>query len=169
MSGTPTATVLARKTRDLKRSASQSHQQRMNHFTLFAHGDDFDVGAYLETKSLNFDKVWHRGDLRGCTESKHPTSGVEKQLGCGWELPIHEQEQIATDFLETNENVLKHLAHFPGVDTFVLGLHYRIELTPGVCGFCMSASPKLMYFALRIGIDLTFYVDLDRKDFDDDA
>ena len=144
----------------------------MNHFTLFAHGDDFDVDAYLESTSLNFDKVWHRGDLRGCAEfiqDQHLTSGVEKELGRGWEIPIHNQDQIATDFLEANENALKQLAQFPGVDTFVLGLHYRIELTLDICGFCMSTSARLMYFALRIGIDPTFYVDLDRKDFVDDA
>lgn len=144
----------------------------MNHFTLFAHGDGFDVDAYLEATSLSFDEIWRRGDLRGCAEfiqDRRPTSGVEKQLGCGWELPIHEQDQIACDFLEAHERALKHLAQFPGVDTFILGLHYRIELTTDICGFCMSASARLLYFALRIGISPTFYVDLDRKDFDDNA
>ena len=139
----------------------------MNHFTLFAHGDDFDVDAYLRTTKLTFDKVWRRGDLRGCSDfiqDKHPTSGVEKALGCGWEIPIYEQDQIATDFLEANEEALKHLAQFPGVDTFILGLHRRVDLTSSVCGFCMSASPRLMYVSLRIGIDLTFYVRLERTD-----
>ena len=153
------------------RCASNPRTERMNHFTLFAHGESFDVDAYLRVTSLTFDSVWRRGDLRGCAQfiqNKHPTSGVRKELGCGWELPIHEQDRIATDFLATNEVALKHLAQFPGVDTFILGLHYRIALTPGVCGFCMSASPRLMNFALRIGIDPTFYVDLDRKDLNGD-
>jgi hypothetical protein len=142
----------------------------MNHFTLFAHGENFDVDKYLHATPLRFDKLWRRGDLRGCPgfmQDVHPTSGIEKQLGPGWELPYWEQDEIASRFLEANEDELRRLGQFPGVDTFILGLHYRIELTPNTCGFCMSASPKLMELAIRLGIDLTFYVDLDRKDFDD--
>ncbi len=134
-----------------------------NHFTIFAHGKDFGVDAYLKGASLGFDRVWHRGDPRGCAgfiQDKHPTSGVEKVLGDGRELPVYEQDRIAARFLEEHEQALTELSRFPGVDTFILGLHYRIDLTPDLRGFCMSASPGLMYFALRTRLDLTFYVEL---------
>ena len=134
-----------------------------NHFTIFAHGNNFDVDAYLKGASLKFERIWRRGDLRGCPEfiqDKHPTSGVEKVLGDGRGLDMDGQDRIATSFLEEHEQALTELSRFPGVDTFILGLHYRIDLTPGLRGFCMSASAGLMYFALRTGISPTFYVEL---------
>lgn len=144
----------------------------MNFFTLFAHGENFDVDTYLKCAPLAFDKVWRRGDLRGRLEfiqDMHPTSGVEKFLGRGWELSTDEQDLIARDFLEANEESLRLLAQFPGVEVFILGLQCRIELTPGLRSFCMSASPSLMCLSARIGIVLTFYVDLDRKGLEEDA
>jgi len=81
-------------------------------------------------------------------------------LGDGRGLPIYEQDRIATSFLEEHQQALTELSRFPGVDTFILGLHRRIDLTPDLRGFCMSAFPRLMYFALRTGITPTFYVDL---------
>lgn len=143
----------------------------MNFFTLFAHGIHFDVDAYLKVTSLSFNKVWRRGDLRGNPEfiqDQHQTSGVLIVLGSGLELPIDDQDRIAVGFLEAHEEALKHLAQYPGADYFILGLHNRVELTPDLRGFSMSASPRLMAVALRIGIDLTFYVDLDRKDLEDE-
>ena len=154
--------------------ANSSHRHimnyfTMNYFTLFAHGDEFDVDAYLKTTSLKFDKVWRRGDLRGhpdFIQNKHPTSGIEKELGPGRDLSMIDQDRIARDFLEANESELKALATFPRVDTFILGLHHHIDLTPSLRGFCLSASARLAYFAVRIGITPTFYVDLERNDLD---
>ncbi|MGA2257828.1 MAG: hypothetical protein ABSG53_24460 [Thermoguttaceae bacterium] len=134
-----------------------------NHFTIFAHGDNFDVDAYLKGTSLEFDHIWHRGDPRGCPEfiqDRHSTSGVEKVLGDGRGLDIREQDRIATSFLEKHEQALTELSRFPGVDYFILGLHYRIDLPPELRGFCMSASARLMHFALRTGIEQIFYVEL---------
>jgi hypothetical protein len=134
-----------------------------NHFTIFAHGDNFDVDACLKGTSLKFDRIWRRGDLRGFPDfiqDKHLTSGVEKVLGDGRVLAMDEQDRIATRFLEEHEQALTELSRFAGVDTFILGLHYRIDLTPDLRGFCMSASEGLMYFALRTGISPTFYVEL---------
>ena len=137
-----------------------------NYFRLFAHGKNFDADNCVKTSPLIFDKIWHRGDLLAgfeFTKSTHPTSGIELCLGKGRELTIFEQDRIAADFLESNEESLKQLADYPGVDTFILGLHYRIKLDQSICGFSMSASQRLICLSLRIGIDVTFYVDLDRE------
>ncbi|MEX2171256.1 MAG: hypothetical protein WD851_18190 [Pirellulales bacterium] len=144
----------------------------MNHFKLFAHGEEFDVDAFLAVTPLTIDRTWRRGDLRGHPEfiqDRHPTSGVEICLGPGRTLSDGEQDRIAAAFLEVNEDALKALAQFPGVTIFILGLHHYVELMPNVVGFCMSPSARLMYFALRVGLTPTFYVDLDRKDFDDEV
>lgn len=140
-----------------------NHCAILNHFTIFAHGRCFDPEAYLSQSPLTFDSVWHRGDLRGCPEfiqDEHPTSGIEKILGNGAELLISDQCRIASEFLEHYENEMLELSDFPGVDTFVLGLHYRTEMNPGHCVFSMSPSPRLMYFALKTRVELTFYIDV---------
>lgn len=136
----------------------------MNEFKLMVHGYDFDVDAFLKTTSLTFDEIWRRGDPRTGPSDKYPTSGVTKYLGDGWKVSLHEQDQIAAAFLESNEEGLKHLAQFPGADTVILGLHYCSEIHPSAIGFCISASARLMSVSLRFGIELCFYVDLPKKD-----
>jgi hypothetical protein len=134
----------------------------MNFFKLFAHGEGFDVDAYAKSATIGYDCVWHAG------EGHYRTNGIEKSLGNGAELDISAQDRIATEFLEEHEEALALLAKYPGVDTFILGLQYRIDLSPGLRGFCMSGSRRLMHLALRTGVDLTFYVDLvPADDFDD--
>lgn len=143
----------------------------MNYFTIFAHGVDFDVDAYLKITPLTFDRVWHRGDLRGCPEfiqDQHPTSGLEIVLGPGQELSTHEQMQIAVEFLEQHEDTLKHLGEFPGVKAFMLGIHVQIPWTPNLVGFCQSPSNRLMYHALCTGVTPTFYILFERQEWGDD-
>ena len=137
----------------------------MNHFTLFAHGEAFDVDAYVSKTSLRFDHVWRRGDQRryACVPSKHPTSGVERVLGDGSAIPLPQQQDIAVEFLSQNRRALLELAGQPGVDTFVLGLHYEIKLREGIVGVCMGPSDELMKLALDLRIKPNFYVVLDRS------
>jgi hypothetical protein len=138
----------------------------MNDFRLFAHGDLFDVDAFLASTTLRPDYVWRRGDQRrySCVESKHPTSGVELLLGDGRVVPFSEQEEIAIDYLKAHRDELRALASFPGVETFILALHYRIEIDVGTTGFCLGPSALLMWHALDIGIRPNYYVWIERRD-----
>lgn len=132
----------------------------MNHFELFAHGDSFDPDAFLATTPLRFDSAWHKGDKgRG-----HPKSnGIKKVLGDGATIPLYEQERIAIDYLVAHRDALKSLAQFPGVTTFILGLHYHVVLDESTVGFCVGPSAGLMSCALDIGIEPMFYVTLARS------
>jgi len=129
----------------------------MNHFELFAHGESFDVDAYVASSPLRFDLVWHGGD--GC----YQTSGVSITLGDGATIGVFEQERLAREFLCTNREVLRELGSYPGVETFILGLHYQAELTGGTSGFCLGPPPGLMSHCLDIGIRPVYYVVVDRK------
>lgn len=133
----------------------------MNHFSLFAHGGAFDVDAYLAATKLSVDYVWRRGgQLRdSCVESRHPTSGVEIVLGDGCVVPFFEQEEIAIAYLKDHRDELRTLAHFSGIETFVLGLQYALKLdNEGDTGFCLGPSPQLMWHALDVGVRPTYYV-----------
>lgn len=142
----------------------------MNHFTLFAHGESFDVDVYLAKTTLRFDRVWRRGDQRrySCVESRHSTSGVETVLGDGPKIPIHEQQSIAVRYLSAHHDALIELADYPGVETFVIGLHYEID-AEGVIGFCMSPSEQLMKHALDLRLRPNFYVVLNHSSDHDGA
>jgi hypothetical protein len=137
----------------------------MNYFGVFAHGEEFDVDAFLATTILRPDVVWRRGEQQrhACFESRHATAGVEFTLGDGRSIPLPEQQRIAVSYLSANRDALKDLAARPGVTVFVLGLQYHIVLEPDVIGFCMGPSTRLMRQALDIGVSPTFYVSLDRS------
>ena len=144
---------------------AESRAWSMNAFRLFAHGREFDVDAFLATTTLRPDHVWHRGDQRrdACVESRHPTSGVEYELGDGRTLTLPEQEKIAIEYLSANQEALRVLAKWPGVTTFILALQYQLELGPGTFGFTIRPSALLMEHALAVGVSPTFYVWLDRR------
>ncbi len=139
----------------------------MNQYQLFAHGDGFDVDAYLAISTLRLDYVWRRGDpLRySCDiESKSPTSGVEIVLGDGQTVPFLNQEGIAIDYIKAHRDELRELANFPGVETFILGLQYHIESDESLIAFCMGPSPLLMWHCLDVGVSPTYYVTLARHE-----
>jgi hypothetical protein len=142
--------------RKLRAALERSRVPPRGHFELFAHGDEFDVNAYLKSASLDFDSVWHR------REGGRPTNGVGKRLGDGAVIPLDEQQRGAIEYLSTNRDALRELANFPGVATFILGLQYNIEVGENLRGFSMGPSPKLMWHALDVGIHPTFYVVLNR-------
>jgi hypothetical protein len=104
----------------------------MNEFRLFAHGEAFDVDAFLSSTTLRPDYVWRRGDQRryACVECRHRTSGIEFMLGDGLKVPLWKQERIAIEYLSANRETLKALAEYRGVTWFILGLQYYIELDP---------------------------------------
>jgi len=136
----------------------------MNEFRLFAHGEAFDVDAFLSSTALRPDYVWRRGDQRryACVESRHPTSGVEFVLGDGLTVPYLKQEGIAVTYLKAHRDELRALGQFPGVDTFILGLQYRTSFESNVIGFCLGPSAQLMWHCLDVGCEPTYYVTLDR-------
>ncbi len=133
----------------------------INEFRIFAHGVAFDPDAYLATTGLKFDGVWHKHELN----PNHPkSSGIFKILGDGPTLPIYEQERIAVEYLTANRDALSALAYEPTVTTFVLGLHYQVELEEGTVGFAVGSCAPLMSIALEIGIAPIYYVLLKRRD-----
>ena len=122
-------------------------------FHIFAHGETFDVDAFLRASTLRPSFVWRN------LPSK--TSGIEIFLGDGRQIRLVDQEDIAVDYLNAQKDQLTALAQFPGVDTFILGL-VRI-CTPEQTGFCVGPPPELMRQALQIGICPLYYCAIDGR------
>ena len=136
----------------------------MNEFRLFAHGEAFDVDAFLASTTLRPDYVWRRGGRRrySCIESRYPTSGVEIRLGDGLTIPLPDQEAMAIAYLKAHRDELSALARVPGADTFILGLQYRTAFESNVIGFTLAPSAQLMQHCLDVGCVPVYYVTLDR-------
>lgn len=134
-----------------------------NFFTLFAHGPGFDIDAYLATTTLDFDRIWRRGDPLGCGGSTRATSGVEKILGDGPNLSYDEQEEIACDYLYKHLDELHALAEYPGADTFILGFHYVLEVYSNSVAYCVGPSRELTLFAASARVSLTYYLVVERR------
>lgn len=122
-------------------------------FHIFAHGETFDVDAFLANSTLQPDYVWHRGP--------RATSGIEIFLGDGREIRLVDQVEIAIAYLKTHRDELRALAQFPGVDTCILGLVWICK--PASTGFCLGPSLQLMQHALDIGIRPLYYGTIDGR------
>ena len=136
----------------------------MNEFRLFAHGEEFDVDAFLASTTLRPDRVWRRGDRRDALlpASLHPTSGVVFELGDDKTIPFNEQERVALAYIEAHRDGLRELARLPGVDTFILRLVYRAEFERSILGFCIGPSLPLMWRCLDIGCVPDYLIWLER-------
>lgn len=122
-------------------------------FHIFAHGETYDVDAFLASSTLHSDFVWHRGP--------HSTSGIEIFLGDGRKIRLVDQTEIAMAYLQTHRDELKALARFPGVDAFILGLVWICK--PTTTGFCLGPSFQLMQHGLDIGIRPRYYGTIDGR------
>ncbi|HSY89940.1 MAG TPA: DUF4279 domain-containing protein [Candidatus Binatus sp.] len=121
---------------------------------IFAHGERFDVDAFLANSSLRPDFVWRR--------EAPATSGVEFFLGDGRAIKLRDQEDIAIAYLKAHRDELRAIAEFRGVDTFILGLVYIAELVGSVTGVSLHWPRDLMLPALDIGITPAHYITYDR-------
>lgn len=130
----------------------------MNVFRIYAHGEAFDVDAFLATTTLRPDCVWRRGD-----NSRYRTSGLELVLGDGRQLQLCEQDQIAIEYISANREELKALASYPGVTRLVLGLQYDFVLGAATIAFTMGVSSELLRHLCDAGIEPSFHVTLDRS------
>src|SRR5262245_35148768 len=110
---------------------------------IIAHGERFDVDAFLGKSTLRPDFVWRR--------EAPLTSGVEFFLSDGRAIGLRDQEHMAIVYLKAHRDELRAIAEFPGVDAFTLGLVYIAELDGWVSGVALDWPRELMLLALDIG------------------
>jgi hypothetical protein len=121
---------------------------------ILAHGERFEVDAFLAKSTLRPDFVWRR--------DAPITSGMEFLLGDGRAISLRDQEKVAITYLRTHSDELRVIAAFPGVDAFMLGLVYIAKLEEGVSGVALDWPRDLMVSALDVGITPIHYITYDR-------
>jgi hypothetical protein len=134
----------------------------VNHFSIFAHGENFDVDSYIQNAALKPDHVWRRGDQKSGTDGGEfpKSSGVKYILGDGNLISPWDQELQAIEFLTNHCEALQALNETAGVTTFILGLQYNARLGPSTIGFSVGASTLLMWHIVNVGAEFRVYVTL---------
>lgn len=122
---------------------------------IIAHGETFDVDAFVAKSALRPDFVWRRPPPL--------TSGVEFFLGDGRVIRLPDQEQIAVTYLKSHRDELRAIAELPGVDAFILGLVYIAKLDSGATGVALDWPRDLMLAAIDIGITPIHYITYDPR------
>jgi len=129
----------------------QRFEERLH---IIAHGERFDVDAFLRESTLRPDFVWRR--------EAPVTSGIDFFLGDGRAIGPRDQESMAITYLKAHRDELRAIAEFPGVDAFILGLAYIAKLEDHIFGAALHWSRELMLAALDTGITPVHYVTYDR-------
>jgi len=122
---------------------------------LRASGTNFDVDEFLKTSSLDALTVFHRGEAqrRGSVATQHRTSqaGMSVHVSQREFSDLRGQIEDAVKFLEDNDQELKRLRDFPGLER--MDLDFPVEDRDVV--FQSDAfPPRLLSLlgALRIGL-----------------
>ena len=122
--------------------------------TLSAYGDEFDVDRFLEHTTLEFYRVWHKGEpLLPRSKPEGPTtksSGVMIEIGDRDEFDnLKVLVRAATEYLRTHEAELLKLGEAVGEKWFVLG--FGIRWRAGIAVYTDGIPPELCLLAGRIG------------------
>ena len=128
----------------------QRFEERLH---IFAHGESFDVDAYLAGSTLHPDYVWRR--------EPPDTSGIEILLGDGRTMPPPAQEELAMTYIASHREELRKLQCFPGVEYLILGL---VRICPiDATGVGVTPCVELLQQADELGIVSTYYVTIDGR------
>ena len=124
---------------------------------LRASGRGFDVDTFLAASSLDICAVHRTGEPRLTSQPDGPrteASGFNANVSARESSDLPEQVRDATSFLAENEQELRRLRSFPGVDG--LELDFAVELRIGVTAVTQSdrLPANLLLAAGRLGIDI---------------
>jgi len=124
--------------------------------TLRAGGPDFDIDSFLTTSTLTPCAVFRRGQPkfpesnpngRLCETSSFNVGVSDAEFG-----DEKNQTQDAMIFLDKNENELKRLSEFPGVEVVQLDFAIYIAADAFSQSYCLP--PNLLALIGRLGIEL---------------
>lgn len=126
---------------------------------LRAAGVDFDVDAFLRTTSLIADSHWHKGEKRlpnsNSSTVVNGTSGVRLVVSKCDFSEFAQQLQDAVVFLRINQEAVKALASYPGIEHALLDFGAEIH-PPGWSSFTFHT--ELLALAGSAGVSLSLSV-----------
>ncbi len=73
------------------------------------------------------------------------------------------QQAIALNFIRENEQQLQSCKTFPGMDYFLLSLHFILPLTDAMYGFATNTNLDLLTACVGVGLNPSVFVQFDRR------
>jgi hypothetical protein len=134
----------------------------MHFFYILAHGHTFDVGQFLSTSTLIPSLKWNVGQKsHGMLHAK--TDGFIIYLAADKSLSYQNQQDLALEFVRENEKELLRCRSFPGVDYFLLSLHFVLPLNDSMFGFATNMNQNLLSACVSVGLEPSIFVQFDRE------
>ena len=133
----------------------------MKQFYILAHGHLFDVERFLATSALVPSLKWQVGQ-RSHGMLRANTAGFIIYLA-DETIDYQAQQAIAVGFILENEEQLQRCCKFPGVDYFLLSLHFVLPITDATFGFATNTNLDLLAACVAVGLNPSVFVQFDRK------
>jgi hypothetical protein len=139
----------------------------MQQFHILAHGHSFDVERFLATSTLMPSLKWNVGQ-RSHGMLRANTDGFIIYLAAE-ALGYQAQQAIAVEFIRKNQEELQRCCNFPGVDYFLLSLHFILPLTDATFGFGTNMNMNLLAACVGVGLNPSIFVQFDRETGDSNS
>jgi hypothetical protein len=136
----------------------------MKQFYILAHGHSFDVERFLAPSTLVPSLRWQVGQ-RSHGMLRANTAGFIIYLA-EETIDFQAQQAIALEFIRENEQQLQRCSKFPGMDYFLLSLHFILPLTNATFGFATNTNLDLLAACVGVGLNPSVFVQFDRKAVD---
>lgn len=133
----------------------------MKQFYILAHGHSFDVERFLATSTLVPSLKWQVGQ-RSHGMLRANTAGFIIYLA-DETIDYQAQQAIALNFIRENEQQLQSCKTFPGMDYFLLSLHFILPLTDAMYGFATNTNLDLLTACVGVGLNPSVFVQFDRR------
>jgi hypothetical protein len=126
---------------------------------LRAGGPDFDVADFIANSTLVTDSVWHKGAKRfpgsKSSDQLNGSSGMRVVASEADFADLSQQIKDVIVFLRQNQEPIRVLASYPGVESVVLDFGAEIR-PPGWASFSFPA--ELLLLAGSVGVSLCLSV-----------
>lgn len=91
------------------------------------------------------------------------TSGFTIYLSSDKTPSYQIQQEIALEFIRENQSELRRCRSFPGVDYYLLSLHFVLPLTDSTAGFAMNMNQNLLAACVSVGLEPSIFVQFSRE------
>lgn len=127
---------------------------------LRAGGTDFDVDDFIEKSSLVADSLWRKGEQRfprsKSSKEINGSSGIRMVVSEADFSELSQQIEDVIAFLQQNQETIRVLASFPGVEGAVLDFGAEIH-PPGWSSFTFPAELLLLAGSAGVSLCLSVY------------
>jgi len=121
-------------------------------------GESLNIDELLSSNTIEFDRLWRKGESRIANKHFYSTSGVQFIVSEADFDDFITQRQDAIDFLQLNEAIISKISSNRDVQYCVLD--FGVSITPDNVSVMSYFTPELISLAAKVGagIELSCYL-----------